>query len=286
MDAALTDAFEANRQRLKRLAYRMLGSVSEAEDAVQDAWLRWRRAGEGVSDPAAWLVRTTTRLCIDRLRAAKAERAAYKGPWLPEPLIEPLTDDPVERAEEVSIAFLLSLERLSPLERAVFLLHDVFDQDYAEVAGTLGRSETAVRQLASRAREHVQDARPRFTVDQDKALKLAAAFAAASATADTKALSELLAEDAIQVSDGGGKRTAALRVMVGRDDVIGLIKGIVWRHGDMGIKSVEAVRINGYPGLLVQLADGPETFALEPGEDGKIAAVYVMRNPDKLRHVG
>ena len=286
MDASLTDAFEAQRPRLTRLADRMLGSVSEAEDAVQDAWLRWRRAGEGVSDPAAWLVRTTTRLCIDRLRAAKAERAAYKGPWLPEPLIEPLTDDPVERAEEVSIAFLLSLERLSPLERAVFLLHDVFDQDYAEVAGTLGRSETAVRQLASRAREHVQDARPRFTVDQDKALKLAAAFAAASATADTKALSELLAEDAILVSDGGGKRTAALRIMVGREDVMGLIRGIVWRHGDMGIKSVEAVRINGYPGLLVQLADGPETFALEPGEDGKIAAVYVMRNPDKLRHVG
>lgn len=286
MDAAFTDAFEANRQRLKRLAYRMLGSVSEAEDAVQDAWLRWQRAGEGVADPAAWLVRATTRLCIDRLRAAKVERAAYKGPWLPEPLIEPLTDDPVEKAEEVSIAFLLALERLSPLERAVFLLHDVFDQDYAEVAGTLDRSESAVRQLASRAREHVQDARPRFSVDQDKALKLAAAFAAASATADTKALSELLAEDAILISDGGGKRTAALRIMVGREDVMGLIRGIVWRHGDMGIKSVEAVRINGFPGLLVQLADGPETFALEPGEDGKIAAVYVMRNPDKLRHVG
>lgn len=285
MDAALTDAFEANRQRLKRLAYRMLGSVSEAEDSVQDAWIRWQRAGEGVTDPAAWLVRTTTRLCIDRLRAAKAERAAYRGPWLPEPLIEPLTDDPVEKAEEVSIAFLLALERLSPLERAVFLLHDVFDQDYAEVASTLERSESAVRQLASRAREHVQDARPRFSVDQDKAMKLAAAFAAASATADTKALSELLAEDAIMVSDGGGKRTAALRIMVGREDVMGLIRGIVWRHGDMGIKSVEAVRINGYPGLLVQLADGPETFAIEPGEDGKIAAVYVMRNPDKLRHV-
>jgi RNA polymerase sigma-70 factor, ECF subfamily len=285
MTAALTDAFEANRQRLKRLAYRMLGSVSEAEDAVQDAWLRWQRAGEGVTDPAAWLVRATTRLCIDRLRAAKAERAAYKGPWLPEPLIEPLTDDPVEKAEEVSIAFLLALERLSPLERAVFLLHDVFEQDYAEVAGTLDRSEAAVRQLASRAREHVQDARPRFSVDQDKAMKLAAAFAAASATADTKALSELLAEDAIMVSDGGGKRSAALRIMVGREDVMGLIRGIIWRHGDMGIKSVEAVRINGYPGLLVQLADGPETFALEPGEDGKIAAVYVMRNPDKLRHV-
>jgi RNA polymerase sigma-70 factor (ECF subfamily) len=286
MDTALTDAFEANRPRLKRLAYRMLGSVSEAEDAVQDAWIRWERAGEGVTDPAAWLVRATTRLCIDRLRTAKVERAAYRGPWLPEPLIEPLTEDPVERAEEVSIAFLLALERLSPLERAVFLLHDVFDQDYAQVAATLDRSEAAVRQLASRAREHVADARPRFTVDQDRASRLAAAFAAASATADVKALTELLTEDAILVSDGGGKRTAALRVMVGRDDVIRLIQGIVWRQGGaMGLKSVEMVRINGGPGLLIHVEDGLETFALEPGEDGRIAAIYVMRNPEKLRHV-
>ncbi|MBX3486064.1 RNA polymerase sigma factor SigJ [Phenylobacterium sp.] len=286
MDAALTDAFEANRGRLQRLAYRMLGSVSEAEDAVQDAWIRWRRAGEGVSDPTAWLVRATTRLCIDRLRAAKAERAAYRGPWLPEPLIEPLADDPVERAEEVSVAFLLALERLSPLERAVFLLHDVFDQDYAEVAGTLDRSEAAVRQLASRAREHVADARPRFTIDQDKALKLATAFAMASQTADVSALRELLTEDAILVSDGGGKRTAALRVLAGREDVIGLLKGIVWRQGgEIAVKSAQPVRINGYPGLLIEVSDGPETFALEPGEDGRIAAIYVMRNPDKLRHV-
>jgi RNA polymerase sigma-70 factor (ECF subfamily) len=285
MDAGLTDAFEANRQRLKRLAYRMLGSVTEAEDAVQDAWLRWRRAGEGVEDPAAWLVRATTRICIDRLRAAKAEREAYKGPWLPEPLIEPLAEDPVERAEDVSVAFLLALERLSPLERAVFLLHDVFEADYAEVGRTLKRSEAAVRQLASRAREHVREARPRFSVSQDQAMRLAAAFAAASATADTRALSELLAEDAILVSDGGGKRAAALRVLVGRADIVRLFEGIRWRHGDQGIQSFEAVRINGYPGLLLRMEDGPETLALEPGEDGRIAAVYVMRNPEKLRHV-
>src|SRR6476469_6987779 len=189
MDAAFVDAFEANRSRLQRLSYRMLGSVTAAEDAVHDAWLRWQRAGAEVTDPAAWLVRATTRLCIDRLRAAKAEREAYKGPWLPEPLIEPLTEDPVERAEDVSVAFLLALERLSPLERAVFLLHDVFDEDYAEVAATLDRSEAAVRQLASRARQHVRDARPRFTVDQDHALKLAAAFAAAAHSADVSALS-------------------------------------------------------------------------------------------------
>ena len=286
MDAALTDAFEANRPRLRRLAYRMLGSVSEAEDAVQDAWFRWQRAGEGVTDPAAWLVRATTRLCIDRLRAAKAERAAYKGPWLPEPLIEPLTDDPVEKAEEVSVAFLLALERLSPLERAVFLLHDVFDQDYAQVAETLERTEPAVRQLAARARQHVQDARPRFSVDHDRMMQLATAFMAASATADIKALSELLAEDAIMVSDGGGKRSAALRVLVGRDDIARLIESLRWRHGVLPVDNITAVRVNGYPGFLIQLEDGPATFAFEPGEDGRIAAVYSVRNPEKLAHVG
>lgn len=285
MDAALTDAFEANRRRLQRLAYRMLGSVSEAEDVVQDAWLRWARAGAGVSDPAAWLVRATTRLCLDRLRAAKAQRAAYRGPWLPEPLIEPLAEDPLERAEDVSVAFLLALERLSPLERAVFLLHDVFDEDYAAVAGALDRSEAAVRQLASRAREHVREAKPRFAVDQDQALRLAQAFAAAAATADFKSLADLLAEDAIMVTDGGGKRKAALRVMVGRDDILGLLEGLRWRQGLPTVEQFEAVRVNGYPGLLLRLADGPETIAFEPGEDGRIAAIYAMRNPEKLRHV-
>lgn len=285
MDQVLTDAFEANRGRLARLAYRMLGSVSGAEDAVQDAWLRWRRAGEGVTDPAAWLVRATTRLCIDRLRAAKVEREAYRGPWLPEPLIEPFAEEPVEKAEEVSIAFLLALERLSPLERAVFLLHDVFDQDYGEIAATLERSEAAVRQLASRARQHVRDAKPRFAVDQAKAMKLAQAFMAASANADFKALADLLAEDAIMVTDGGGKRRAALRVLVGREDIIGLLEGIRWRHGLPSGHQFEAVRVNGYPGLLLRLWDGPETVAFQPGEDGRIAAIYAMRNPEKLTHV-
>jgi RNA polymerase sigma-70 factor, ECF subfamily len=285
MDAALTEAFEANRSRLRRLAYRMLGSVSEAEDAVQDAWLRWQRAGAGVEDPAAWLVRATTRLCIDRLRAAKAEREAYRGPWLPEPLIEPLTQDPVERAEDVSVAFVLALERLSPLERAVFLLHDVFEEDYGAVAETLGRTEAAVRQLASRAREHVSDARPRFSVSQDHAAKLAAAFAAASAGADVSALSAMLAEDAVMITDGGGKRKAALRVLVGRDDIIGLLLGLRWRHGAPLFERLEMVRINGGPGLLIHFQDGPETMALEADADGLITAIYAMRNPEKLTHV-
>lgn len=285
MEADLTRAFEAHRPRLRRLAYRMLGSVSEAEDAVQDAWIRWDRAGAGVEDPEAWLVRATTRLCIDRLRAARAERAAYKGPWLPEPLIEPIDADPVERAEDVSVAFLLALERLSPLERAVFLLHDVFETGYAEVARTLDRTEAAVRQLASRAREHLRDARPRFTVDRDQALALMAAFAAAAQSADAALLGELLAEDAVMITDGGGKRPAALRVLAGRDDITGLLRGLAWRHGAPLVRDFQVVRINGVPGLLLRLDDGPETLAFETGPDGRISAIYAMRNPDKLRHV-
>jgi RNA polymerase sigma-70 factor (ECF subfamily) len=286
MDPSLTEAFEANRPRLTRLAYRMLGSVAEAQDAVQDAWLRWTRAGAAVTDPAAWLVRVTTRLCIDRLRAAKAERDAYRGPWLPEPLIEPLAADPVERAEDVSVAFLLALERLSPLERAVFLLHDVFDEDYAAVAETLGRSEPAVRQLASRAREHVREARPRFSVSQDEALRLATAFMAAAGQGDMAGLSALLAQDAILVSDGGGKRKAALRVLVGPKDIVRLFEGLAWRGGGFAnIRDVRGARINGYPGWVLSLGDGPETIAFQPGEDGLIAAVYMVRNPEKLAHV-
>src|SRR5256885_5220020 len=158
------DTFEAARPRLQRLAYRMLGGIADAEDAVQDAWLRWQGADRAsVADPTAWLVTATTRLCLDRLRSQKARREAYRGPWLPEPLIEDLAEDPVERAEEVSVAFLLALERLSPLERAVFLLHDVFDADFSAVAETLGRSEAACRQLAVRARDHVRQAKPRFS---------------------------------------------------------------------------------------------------------------------------
>lgn len=280
------EAFEAQRPRLTRLAYRMLGSVHEAEDVVQDAWIRWTRAPGEVADPAAWLVRTATRLSIDRLRAAKAERERYRGPWLPEPLIEPFTADPVERAEDVSVAFLLALERLSPLERAVFLLHDVFDEDYAVVAETLGRSEPAVRQLASRAREHVRDARPRFSVSSERAVALAQAFMAASAQDDPKALAALLAEDAVLISDGGGKRKAALRVMVGREDILKLLEGLKWRGGSFReAERATPAWINGAPGLVLQLADGVATLAVEPDAEGLIGAIYLVRNPDKLAHV-
>jgi RNA polymerase sigma-70 factor, ECF subfamily len=279
-------AFEAERPRLARLAYRMLGSVAEAEDAVQDAWLRWRGAeAQTIDDPAAWLVRTTTRLCIDRMRAARTRREAYRGPWLPEPLIEDIAEDPVERAEEVSIAFLLALERLSPLERAVFLLHDVFDTDYAAIAETLDRSEVACRQLAARARAHVREARPRFAVSQDEAARLALAFMDAARRNDLTALKGLLTEDAVLISDGGGKRKAALRPMVGRDDVIALISGLAWRGSVPMQGQMRLARINGDFGVVLEAEDGVLTIAFEPGPDGKLAAIYMVRNPDKLGHV-
>jgi len=280
------EAFETERPRLGRLAYRMLGSVAEAEDVVQDAWLRWRGAeAQAIDDPAAWLVRATTRLCIDRLRAAKTRREAYRGPWLPEPLVEDFAVTPLERAEEVSVAFLMALERLSPLERAVFLLHDVFDADYADIAETLERSEVACRQLAARARTHVRDARPRFEVSGDEAARLALAFMDAARRNDLTALKGLLAEDAVLISDGGGKRKAALRPMVGRDDVIALISGLAWRGSIPMAGDIRLARINGAFGVVLQADGEVVTIAFEPGEAGKLAAIYMVRNPDKLGHV-
>jgi RNA polymerase sigma-70 factor (ECF subfamily) len=278
--------FEAQRPRLRRLAYRMLGSVSEAEDVVQDAWLRWDRAGEGVENPPAWLAQTTSRLCLDRMKSARARRETYVGPWLPEPLIEEEPVDPVERAEDVSVAFLLALERLSPLERAVFLLHDVFDQDYAAVGAALGRDEAACRQLASRARGHLKEARPRYAVPQDQAMQLAAAFMAASASQDFGALERLLAKDAVLISDGGGKRKAALRPLVGREDVIALLRGLAWRGPwASALLEMRPARINGLPGVILRNDDGLSTMAFEPNGEGRLAAIYIMRNPEKLRHV-
>lgn len=279
------ETFEAERRRLARLAYRMLGSVAEAEDVVQDAWLRWDRAGGAADNPQAWLMQAVTRLCLDRLKSARARRETYVGPWLPEPLIEDLPEDPLEKAEDVSVAFLLALERLSPLERAVFLLHDVFDQDYGQIAGQLGKAEPAVRQLASRARKHVQAGRPRFTVPQAAAMKLAAAFLDAAARNDPEALSGLLAEDAILISDGGGKRPAALRPMVGRDDVMLLLRGIQARKGFDNPRAMRPALINGVPGVVMEVSDGVQTMAFEADEHGLIAAIYIIRNPDKLGHV-
>ncbi|HWA61121.1 MAG TPA: sigma-70 family RNA polymerase sigma factor [Caulobacteraceae bacterium] len=285
--AADTSAFESQRKRLTRLAYRMLGSLAEAEDAVQDAWLRWSRADQAeINDSTAWLVRATTRICLDKLKSARARRETYVGPWLPEPLVEPIAEDPLERAEEVSVAFLLALQRLSPLERAVFLLRDVFDEDYGRVADILGRTEAACRQLSARARAHLKEAKPRFTVSDEEAQRLAGAFMAAVAGGDFAALEGILARDAVMISDGGGKRPAALRPLIGREDVVDFLKAIAWRGKSMAaLGQPRFARINGLPGIIVEAPDGVQTFAFEPDDEGRIAAIYVMRNPEKLKRV-
>lgn len=277
-------AFTRERPRLKRLAYRMLGSVADAEDVVQDAWLRLSvEDGAEVEDLAAWLTRVVSRLALDRLRSAHARRETYVGPWLPEPWIEPADApvDPVERAEDVTIAFLLALERLSPLERAVFLLREAFEENYAEVASALGRSEASVRQLAARARAHMQAGRPRYAVDPAQARRLSDAFFRAVESGNLSDLTALLADDVTFVSDGGGRRLAALNPVDGRERVVRLLEGLA-RKFRPSPSAVRLVRINGLPGVWIEDAGGGQAWALEFGAADKITAIYGMLNPDKL----
>ncbi|MBN7797654.1 sigma-70 family RNA polymerase sigma factor [Parahaliea mediterranea] len=279
--------FEAHRSYLTNLAYRMLGSVAEAEDVVQDAWLRLQGGdGQGIDNPRGYLVTVVSRLALDRLKSARHQREVYIGPWLPEPVLEaPGPGDADMLARDVSYALMLALERLSPLERAAFLLHDVFDMSFAEVAASLGRSEAGCRQLASRARRHVHAARPRFSVPEEDAERLADAFFTASRQGDTAVLSHLLAEGANLHTDGGGKRPAALRVIVGADKVCRFYAGLLRKRGSLAARWQQRSRINGMPGVLSVEQDGlPQATAL--GIDGgRITDIYVMRNPAKLRHL-
>ena len=262
----------------------MLGSVAEAEDVVQDAYLRWHDADRsGVADVRAFLSRIAIRLCLDRLKSARARREHYVGPRRPEPVVEdPPADDPLD----FSMTLLLALERLSPLERAAFLLHDVFDLDFAEVARTLDRSEAACRQLAARAREHVRESRPRFPVDPEEGARIASAFLDAARTGDASALSQLLAEDAVLQTDGGGKRIAALAPILGRDRIARFFAGIARKGGAAVPYKFTFARINGQPGYIGEEPDGSiHTVSLDV-RDGRIVAIYIVRNPDKLRHLG
>ncbi|GGJ03123.1 sigma-70 family RNA polymerase sigma factor [Neoroseomonas lacus] len=280
--AAGAEAFVALRPRLRALAYRFLGSVADAEDVVQSAWLRWEGVDRGaVEDAEGYLLRIVARLCLDELKSARRRRETYIGPWLPEPVVE--TDPLAGRAaaEEVSVALMLALERLSPLERAAFLLHDVFGSDFEDVAATLGRSPAAVRQLAARARTHVQEARPRFPVTPEEGQRIAGAFRAAMDTGDAAAFGRLLAEDAVLRTDGGGVVTAAINPVVGRDRVARFFAGLA-RKARMG-RDHSPAWINGLPGYVTRFEDGSvQTTALEI-EAGLIRAVYVVRNPEKLR---
>ena len=278
MTASAT-AFEAARPMLLRTAYRMLGSLPDAEDVVQDAWLRWSRVDQDeVMEPAAFLRRTVVRLALDLLKSARAKREEYVGPWLPNPIVE---EDP---PEDVTLPLLLALERLSPLERAAFLLHDVFGESFDEVAQTFGRDATACRQLASRARQNLRADKPRYDVPREKGLSIASAFFAASRSGDVKALGKLLADDVRYQADGGGKRPALPRIISGAGEVAGLLGAIANMLRDTPSKLVQYTFINGLPGFVTEEVDGLQTTALLIDGD-RIKAVYVMRNPDKLRHI-
>ncbi len=284
LDAA--DDFTATRPRLLALAYRMLGSMGDAEDAVQETYIRWHGADRTqVRTPAAWLTTACTRICIDRLRKAKAERAAYVGTWLPEPVaVEPPEDEAL--GESLSLAFLVMLERLSPAERAAYLLHDVFESDYAAIAAALGKSEQACRQLVSRARKSLnvpegRKARPRYAANPARAEALAAEFVASTAAGDTKRLMAMLAEDAELWSDGGGKALAALNVIHGADRIARFFVGVRDKQ-EPGLHLVFRP-VNGRPGVVGYVGTRADfALVLEPKDDGRIGAIYIVRNPDKL----
>jgi RNA polymerase sigma-70 factor, ECF subfamily len=292
--------FEPYRRRLVGLAYRMLGSMADAEDAVQEAYLRWHSADRAnVSDPRAFLMTTTTRMCLDMLKSARARREEYVGQWLPEPVLDTTAlapDSRTELAEDLSIALLLTLDRLSPLERAAFLLHDVFDFSFNEVAAALERSEAACRKLADRARAHVREFRPRGTAAaaihpgeiDTKHAQLLSAFMAATQAGDVDTLTQLLARDVRVVADGGGKVRAASDVIEGADRVAQFVvnaarphKGQWWRPDF----TTRFATINGLPGIVVDAPEGVVQTAAFEIADGVIRALYVVRNPEKLRHL-
>ncbi|MGJ7604724.1 RNA polymerase sigma-70 factor [Variovorax sp. LT1R20] len=284
-DPTLT--FDSHRRRLQGIAYRMLGSVAEAEEVVQDAWLRWHEADKASFDSAeAWLVTVVTRLSIDRLRAAKVQREHYIGAWMPEPTLTESPDTPeesLERADNISVAFLAVLERLAPEARAAFLMREVFDADYDEVALTLGKSEAACRQLVHRAKAQVQDARPRYQVSRETHQRLLRAFADAAARGSMHDLKALMTEEVELIGDGGGKVQSFSKVLTGNQRLAQLYFSLWRRLGP--VVRMELVEINGEPGLL-RFVDGElesaQTFEIE---DDRIARIRVQRNPDKLARI-
>lgn len=276
------DEFETHRRRLTGLAYRMLGSLADAEDVVQEAYVRWQGAAE-VRDAAAFLTAVTTRLSVDALRSARRRRESYVGPWLPEPIVDdskPWDEAAETTAKDASVALMLALERLTPLERAVFLLHDIFEVGFDEIAATLGRTEAACRQLAVRARGHVREARPRATVPPDQAIRVTEAFFAAANSGDTGALRAMLASDAVLVSDGGRRRFAAVNPIRGAERITRFYAGIARKWGRTTWWS--SCRVNGMPGY-VSAFDGGRVQATALEIDGeRVSRIFRMLNPDKL----
>jgi RNA polymerase sigma-70 factor (ECF subfamily) len=280
------DPLAPHRGRLLGLTYRMLGSRSDADDVVQDAYIRFAGA-QDIRNPEALLVTIVTRLCLDRLKSAKAQREIYVGPWLPEPVFDAeglAADTATELADDLSFALLLALDRLSPLERAAFLLHDVFDKPFSDIARMLDRTEVSCRQLATRARRAVRDARPAPAATPDNHARLLSAFSEAVASGDVSRLAGLLREDAVAVTDGGGRKTAALNPIIGADKIARFFIALAAKNAGRDIR-IEPTMINGMVGALLYM-DGEVDHTLSMTLDGdRIAAIYIVRNPDKLRHV-
>ncbi|MGY0055817.1 RNA polymerase sigma-70 factor [Streptomyces sp. LZ34] len=285
-----TAVFEEHRSLLTGVAYRMLGRVTDAEDVVQEAWLRWSGADrEAVREPRGYLVRIATRLAIDRLRQVQARHESYVGPWLPEPIATDFghtVPDTAERAvlaDSVSLAVLVVLESLSPLERAVFVLREAFGFPHGEIAATLDRTEAAVRQLAGRARRHVEERKPRFEVDPGQRRDLTERFLTAAQGGDLEGLLALLAPDARLIGDTDGKSKAPLRIMETADKIARFLTAV----GQDTVPDAELVftELNGGPAMVLFSAGRPDTALSLDVADGRIQAVYIMRNPDKLTHL-
>ena len=288
----MTEEFDELRPSVFAIAYRMLGSVSEAEDVVQEGFLRLHRAresGERIESPRAYLSTVVSRLSLDQLRSARVRREAYVGEWLPEPLVASADDDPARKAEtadSLSLAFLVLLESLSPEQRAAFLLHDVFDEPYARIAEIVGTSEQNARQLATRARRHVEERRPRFEASREQQEELATRFFAAAEEGDFEALEELLAHDVVLRGDGGGKAPALAHAVHGRTRVARTLKANLRARTRFGITS-RREEVNGQPGALFFDRQGRlvSVMSLDIAE-GQIQGVSSIVNPDKLRHLG
>ncbi|QYC38699.1 ECF RNA polymerase sigma factor SigJ [Nonomuraea coxensis DSM 45129] len=285
-----TQTFEEQRWRLFGLAYRLLGSASEAEDMVQETYLRWSRAAEAVEEPAAWLTKVVTNLCLTHLTSARARRESYVGPWLPEPVLTsggPLGPlETVEQRESVSLGVLVLLERLSPAERAVFVLREAFGHSHAEIAGVLGIEEAHSRQLHRRARAHVGEARKRFDSDAEQHRRIVRGFLAAAVEGDVATLERLLAEDAVASADGGGTVPAVRRPVRGRVQVARYLRGLHNRP-EMAAVTFEFAEINGEPAALAWWRGGGGLFGIITAEltGGRVTAVRTLVNPGKLAYV-
>lgn len=297
MTAAGAEVFEQHRVYLRGLGYRMTGSLADSEDLLQEAYLRWQQVTEPVENARAYLSKLMTNLCLDWLKSARVVRESYIGTWLPEPVLDEgalMPDASTELAQDVSVALMLALERLSPLERAAFLLHDVFDVDYADVAETLSKSEDACRQLAARARSHLQDDRPRRRPSDREAERVLMAFGQAR-LGDISALRAVLAEDAVFYTDGGGRVPSAIMPIRGREDIVRFLDGVMRKFYPLKLDGTDRPNpdapewrpawINGLPGVVGRVRGRVmQTLAFDI-QDGEIKAAYAIRNPDKLRRV-